>query len=398
MLSLLGALMAFTSLSTDVFLPAMPQMQRDLQGNVELTITGFLIGFALGQLIWGPVSDRIGRRKPLVIGVALFIIGSVGCAWSQTLGEIVFWRTFQAFGACTGPMLARAMVRDLFPRTEAAQMLSTLTVIMAIAPIIGPLVGGQIVRVGSWHSIFWLLAVLGALMLLALRWLPETQPMARRATTSMFDAIADYRALLRNGVFMRYTLSVTFFYVGAYAFIAGSPMVYIDYFHIDAQHYGWLFGLNIVGVMAISLVNRKLVQRWSLDALLRASTAVAAAAMLVGVALVQRQIGGLWGIVVPVFLFFSMNGIVAASATAAALDGVPRVAGSAAALIGALQYGSGIVSSLLLAAFSEGRPGILVALMAVSAVAAAASALWPIKTVGKDAAADSAPMCPSTSA
>lgn len=141
-LVILGALMAFTSLSTDIYLPAMPQMEKDLQGNVELTITGFLAGFAVAQLIWGPISDRIGRKKPLFMGLIIFVIGSIGCAYSQTIEQIVFWRVIQAIGACTAPMLARAMIRDLYARTQAAQMLSTLTIVMAIAPIAGPLLGG----------------------------------------------------------------------------------------------------------------------------------------------------------------------------------------------------------------------------------------------------------------
>lgn len=380
-LAMLGALMAFTSLSTDIYLPAMPQMQRDLQGNVELTITGFLVGFALAQLVWGPVSDRIGRRRPLIVGVALFIAGSIGCALSQSIGQIVFWRMFQAFGACTGPMLARAMVRDRYERTHAAQTLSTLTVIMAIAPIVGPLLGGQIIRISTWHAIFWLLAGIGTLMLLALRWLPETHMPARRAKTPLSSAFADYAALLRHAPFMRYTLCVTFLYVGVYAFITGSPGVYIEHFHVDTQHYGWLFAVNIVGVMGLSLVNRRLVQRFSLDTLLRAATVVAALAMLAAVLLMTRHIGGLWGLVVPVFVFFSTNGIIAACATAAALDGVPDHAGSAAALIGSLQYGSGIVSSLLLAWLSDGTPRALVGVMFASALGAAAMALWPATRV-----------------
>ncbi|HYP85997.1 multidrug effflux MFS transporter [Variovorax sp.] len=380
LLALLSALMAFTSLSTDIYLPAMPQMQRELQGNVELTITGFLIGFALAQLIWGPVSDRIGRRKPLFIGVTLYVIGSVGCALSRGIEQIVFWRVFQAFGACTGPMLARAMVRDLYARTQAAQVLSTLTVIMAIAPIFGPLLGGQIIRLSSWHSIFWLLASLGALMVLALRWLPESYPAERRSTGPRLGALHDYRKLLSNATFMRYTLCVTFFYVSAYAFITGSPKVYIDYFGIDAQHYGWLFAANIVGLMALSFANRQLVRRFSIDTLLRAATAVAATAMLIGFALAQTQSGGLVGIAIPIFVFFSTNGIVAASATVGALDGVPGIAGSAAALIGSLQYGSGIASSLILAVRSDGSPQTLAGLMALFAFAAAAMAFWPIKT------------------
>ena len=353
---ILSGLMAFTSLSTDIYLPAMPTMAGDLHGNVELTITGFLIGFTIAQLIWGPISDHMGRRKPLFIGMVLFIIGSAGCALSTSITQIVFWRVFQALGACTGPMLARAMIRDLFARTRAAQMLSTLVLVMAIAPIAGPLIGGQIIRLSTWHSIFLLLVVIGALMFISLNWLPETLPEDKRVKASLAGAFRNYRSLLTNGRFMRYTLSLTFYYVGAYAFITGSPFVYISYYHVDTQHYGWLFALNIIGVMAMSVVNRRLVQRHALEQLLKNATLLAALAAVVLALLVKLESGGVVAIIITVFLFFSMNGIIAATSTAAALDAVPNIAGSASALIGALQYGSGIISSLLLAAFSDGTP------------------------------------------
>ena len=353
---ILSGLMAFASLSTDIYLPAMPVMAAELQGDAELTITGFLIGFALAQLIWGPVSDRLGRRTPLFIGMVLFIIGSVGCALSVSIDQIIFWRVFQALGACTGPMLARAMVRDLFARTRAAQMLSTLTIVMAIAPIIGPLLGGQLIRVTSWHAIFWLLAGIGLLMLLALRWLPETLPPERRQQGSPLKAFHHYGQLLRNRIFIRYTLSLTCYYVAAYAFITGSPDVYIRYFGVEPQHYGWLFAVNILGLMTMSLVNRRLVQRYALGDLLKVALVVASLAMVAMAFSVKLHHGGLVGIALCVFLFFSMNGVIAATSTAAALDEAGEFAGSASAFIGALQYGSGIVSSLLLAGLHDGTP------------------------------------------
>ncbi|MDF3830834.1 MULTISPECIES: multidrug effflux MFS transporter [unclassified Pseudocitrobacter] len=353
---ILSALMAFTSLSTDIYLPAMPVMANELQGNVELTITGFLVGFCIAQLIWGPISDHLGRRIPLVIGMVLFVIGSMGCALSTDITQIVFWRVFQALGACTGPMLARAMIRDLFSRTRAAQMLSTLTIVMAIAPIVGPLLGGQMIKFASWHAIFWLLAVIGVLMLCSLYWLPETLPPERRVKASVRGAFETYYTLLSNRSFMRFTLSLTFYYVAAYAFITGSPFVYISWFHIDPQHYGWLFAINIVGVMSMSAVNRRLVQRYPLETLLKRAVSVATLAALALAEGTKLNLGGVITIVATVFVFFSMNGIIAATATAAALDSAPHAAGSASALIGALQYGSGIISSLLLALFSDGTP------------------------------------------
>ena len=372
---ILSALMAFTSLSTDIYLPAMPLMAQDLHGNAELTITGFLMGFCVAQLIWGPLSDHFGRRLPLFIGMALFMIGSVGCALSTDISQIVFWRVFQALGACTGPMLARAMIRDLFSRTRAAQMLSTLMIIMAIAPIAGPLLGGQMIKFTTWHAIFWLLAVIGGMMFVSLFWLPETLPQKKRVKASLPSAFRNYYALLTNTTFMRFTLCLTFYYVAAYAFITGSPFVYITYFGVEPQHYGWLFALNIVGLMGMSVINRRLVQHYSLEVLLKFAVVTAAVAALVLAAAAKLEIGGLILIVAAVFVFFSMNGIIAATSTAAALDSVPTVAGSASALMGSLQYGSGIISSLLLALLSDGTPWTMAWIIGLFTMASAVMAL-----------------------
>jgi len=374
-LLILSALMAVTSLSTDIYLPAMPVMAKDLQGDAELTITGFLIGFCIAQLIWGPISDRYGRRQPLFIGLGLFIIGSVGCALSTDIVQIVFWRVFQALGACTGPMLARAMIRDLFSRTRAAQMLPTLMIIMAIAPIAGPLVGGQMIKVTSWHVIFWLLAIIGILMLISLGWLPETLPAEKRSQASVTRAFQNYYALLTNAKYMQFTLCLAFYYVAAYAFITGSPFVYITYFGVAPQHYGWLFAVNVVGLMAVSMVNRRLVHRYPLEALLRKAVFIATNAALVLAVTTCLGVGGITVIVGAVFVFFSMNGIIAATSTACALDAVPNVAGSASALMGALQYGSGIISSLLIALFSDGTPWTMGWIIALFTAASALMAL-----------------------
>ena len=355
--------MACTSLSTDVYLPAMPTMERQLHGDAELTVTGFLIGFATMQLVWGHISDRTGRKIPLFIGMALFAIGSVGCAMSDNMASVVFWRVFQAVGACVGPMLSRAMISDLFGSSQAAQMLSTLVIIMAIAPIVGPLLGGAILEFGSWHGIFWLMALASAVMFAMIFSLPETLPPQKRSTKPIVSSFRNYLILLQDAKFMRYTLSVTFFYVAVYAFITGSSFVYIDYFGIPSKYYGFLFGINIVGVMALSFVNKKLVKRYALNRLLIVSALVAALAASVLFAFFKT--GDVLGVIIPMFFVFSMNGIIASCSNAAALDSVPQeMKGSAAALIGSLQYGSGIlllftVFCAMLAAFSAGTPRVM---------------------------------------
>ncbi len=373
-LAALGSLMAFTSLSTDMYLPALPEMQKDLHGNMELTITGFLIGFSLAQIFWGPISDRFGRKRPLILGMLLFIIGTIGCAMSYNISHMIFWRVVQAFGGCTGPMISRAMVRDMFGINKAAQMLSTLMIIMAVAPIIGPLLGGQLLKISSWRSIFWFLAVVGVLMLVCIIRLPETLPPQKRQDTSLGNTFLKYKQLLSNRKFMKYTLCVTFFYVGAYAFIAGSPFVYITYFGVEPQYFGLLFALNILGLMGLSFANRRLITRYKLDTLLRAASFIAMVAGIILAVLVKSDISGIYGVLTAVFFFFSMNGIIAATATASALDGVPEMAGTASALLGSLQYGSGILSTVLLALFGDGTPWTMSWIIALFTIACAAMA------------------------
>ena len=364
---ILSAFMAFASLSTDIYLPAMPAMQDDLGGAVALTITSFLVGFSIAQLVWGPISDHIGRRIPLAIGALLFFVGSVGCALAPSMEAVIGFRVVQAVGACVGPMLSRAMVRDLYTSSQAASMLSTLMLIMAAAPIVGPLFGAFLMRIDGWRMVFWLMAAIAVLLFFSVHFLPETLRQEKRSVESLGVAFKSYGRLVRLKSFMMNTLSVTFFYVAVYAFITESPVIYIRHFGIDPQYYGLFFGVNIIGVAAVSYFNRMFVTRFSLSRLL--------ADGLTGML-------GLWGIAVPMFLVFSTYGIIAACSNAAALSKVPdEITGSAAALIGALQYGSGMISSALLAVFSDGTSVAMcciitgfVLLAAVAAFAAEAPA------------------------
>ncbi len=336
-----------------------------------------MIGFAIAQLIWGPISDRIGRIKPLVIGTLLFVIGSIGCALSTSMTMVVFWRVFQALGACTGPMISRAMIRDRYDSQRGAQMLSTLMMIMAVAPILGPLLGGLFLRFSTWNLIFWFMALVGVVLFLSTRLLPETLPVAERSQASLTQSFKNYTKLLASKKFMIYTMSVTFFYVAVYAFITGSSDIYMNFYHVPAEAYSLLFGVNIVGVSLMSMVNRQLVSRFSLPKLLAISTSLAFLFTLVLAFMGVTNALGLWGIVLPMFCFFSMNGIVAACSNAAALNAVPSdMAGSAAAILGALQYGSGVIPSILLAVFADKTPATMTIIIAVAIFLSALMGWW----------------------
>jgi DHA1 family bicyclomycin/chloramphenicol resistance-like MFS transporter len=368
LLAVLSTLMAFASISTDLYLPAMPAMQLDLHagtGALEWTISGYLVGFSVGQLVWGPIGDRYGRRAPIAVGLLLFILGSAGCALSDTASVMVGWRAVQAAGACASVVLARAMVRDLYQGERAAQMMSILMTVMAIAPLVGPSAGGLILQAWSWRAIFWSLVVVGLATLAALATVPETLPAQRRSTQPLSGALARYLALLRQPRLLAYAGAGSFFYGGMYAYVAGTPFAYIGYHQVDPRHYGLLFALGISGIMVTNLVNARYVSRLGADRLMRIGTAMAAVAGLVVAVDAASGWGGLMGLVLPLFVFVAATGLVVANSISGALELFPQFAGSVSALVGALQYGSGMLGSGLVGALANGTPapmGIIIAL------------------------------------
>lgn len=358
-LVVLSLLMGFASISTDLYLPAMPEMSRSLhanQGMLELTISGYLIGFSLGQLLWGPISDRYGRRMSVAIGLILFVIGAAGCALSGSALTMIVWRIVQAVGACAGVALSRAMVRDLYEGNRAAQMLSTLITVMAIAPLIGPTVGGQIVAFAGWRAIFWTMVVIGVVTLAALFTIPETLPAARRNRESVGRALIRYSELLRHRRLLGYAGTGGFLYAGIFAYVAGTPFAYITYYHVPVRLYGLLFGLGTVGIMVASTLNHRLVPRLGYDRMLLVGTIIAATSAIMTALTAHTGLGGLWGLVVPLFVFVSTTGFVVANSITGALADFPERAGAVSALVGAFQYGFGIFGSGLVGTFADGTP------------------------------------------
>ncbi len=370
-LVILSTLMGFASISTDLYLPAMPAIGQSLGANVgmiEWTISGYLVGFSIGQLFWGPIGDRFGRRPPIAIGLVLFIIGSAGCALAGSAWAMISWRVVQAVGACAGVVLARAMVHDLYEGERAAQMLSTLMTIMAIAPLLGPILGGQILAIAGWQAIFWALVGIGAITLAALLTMPETLPAHRRNREPLSRVLMSYAQLLSNRRLLAYVGAGGFFYGGMFAYIAGTPFAYITYYHVPSQYYGVLFGISIVGIMATNFVNVKLVPKTGSTALLIRGTAFAALAGTLLAIAARNDWGGLAGLVVPLFVFVGTTGFIVANSIAGALSHFPERAGAVSALVGAMQYGSGIASSALVGSFADGTPWPMAAIIAITGI------------------------------
>jgi DHA1 family bicyclomycin/chloramphenicol resistance-like MFS transporter len=378
----ISALLAFGSISTDLYLPALPDIGRALHadaGAVELTVTGFLAGFSLGQLAWGPVSDRYGRWWPVAIGLVLFMLGSAGCALADAAWQMLLCRVLQATGACAGVVLGRAMVRDLFAGDRAAQVLSTLMMVMAIAPLLGPVIGGQVLALAGWRAIFWTLVGVGGATLAALCALPETLPAERRSGEPLGRALAAYGGLLRNRSLLGYAGAGGFFFCGTFAYIAGTPFAYIDFYHVPPRFYGLLFGLGIVGLLGTTLVNARVVMRTGTARMLRLGTGAAAVAGTVLGVTAWTGWGGLVGLVAPLFVFIGVTGFIIANSVAGALSLFPGRAGTVSALVGAIQYGSGMAGSALVAAFADGTPRPMGCVVALSGIGSAACAWLAVR-------------------
>ncbi|MFC0408123.1 Bcr/CflA family multidrug efflux MFS transporter [Roseomonas elaeocarpi] len=369
----LSALMALGSVATDMYLPAMPALATIFgvpAARVQLTLSSFLVGFSTGQLAWGPLGDRYGRKSMVAVGILFYLAGSAGCALSDTAAEMMVWRFVQAVGACAGPVLARAMVRDLYGRDRAASMLSVLLLVMGIAPLVAPLLGGQVLVSWSWRGIFWIQALFGVLALGGVATLRETLLPEYRISLRLGGMLFSYLQLVLDRRFLGYGLSGGFFYAGVLAYVAGTPFAYIDYYGVPAQLYGLLFGMNIAGMMTANMVNSRLVLRLGTDRLFRIGTGISAAAGVVLMIDGYTGFGGLWGLVVPIFFYVAMLGLVVANSIAGALSAFPHKAGTASALVGAVQFALAALSSAAIGWVSDGTPWAMALIVGASGVLA----------------------------
>ena len=368
---ILGALSAFGPLSIDMYLPGLPSLGATLDAPawaVQLTLTACLAGLALGQIVAGPLSDRFGRRRPLIAGVVAYAAASLLCAVAPSVFALVVLRFVQGVAGAAGIVIARAIVRDMHSGAAAARFFSLLMLVNGLAPILAPVIGGQILRVTTWRGVFVVLAAIGvALAVAAAAGLRETLAPANRHPGGVRETLVTFRRLLGDRSFVGHALACGLSFGAMFAYISGSPFVLQDIYGATPQLFSVMFAVNALGIVAASQANRALLRRADPRALLRGALGVQAAAAVALLAAVTAG-AGVWPIVVLLFVVVASVGVVFPNATALALADHPRVAGSASGLLGVLQFIVGAAAAPLVGVGGTGTAVPMATLIAVLGV------------------------------
>ena len=390
-LLLCGALSTFPPVTTDIYLPALPQLTRSLHGTTaegQTTLAVYFLGLGLGQLFYGPWSDRVGRRPPMLAGAAIYLAASFGCAVAGSMGWMIGFRFAQALGACSGVVISSAIVRDRFDHQESAKIYSMLLTLRGIGPILAPLAGGFIVTFFDWRTIFWALAAFGALIGVGVFFgMPEsrTAAVAERARTE--SPLRAYAAVLRNPTIVGYILTNGFNFSSMFAWIAAAPYLVIGVYKVPALYFGWIFGANAAGFMAASQINRRLLRRFAPDRLMAWGSMGALASAAVLFLDAATGLGGPWGIFAPLFLVVSSLGFVSTNAMAGGLAVDPSRSGAVSALFGVGQFALGGLATAI-GALASKSPAL--AMSGVILVLAAGAVVFPLIRLSRSRRAQAA--------
>jgi DHA1 family bicyclomycin/chloramphenicol resistance-like MFS transporter len=371
---ILGALTAMGPLAMDMYLPALPTIAREFRtdvANVQVSLTVYFAGIAVGQAFYGPLSDAVGRKPALYFGLLVFIASSIGCAWAESVRALIAFRFLQSLGGCAPLVIPRAVVRDYFDQLESIRMLSVLMLVFGLGPILAPLVGGQLLVHSGWRSVFWLLAGYAIVWLVVvIAFLPESLPVARRRRQPLSAVLGVYARLLRDRTYIGYVLSGALIFAGLLAYISGSPFVFIELFHVPPERYGIFFGINAIGIISASQINRWLATRVDARRIVGVVLTVAMTASLVLLFDAYSGFGGFVGILVPLFCYIACHGFVMPNTTGLAMAPHGKVAGSASALLGTIQFVLGSIAAALVAVLANGTAVPLAGVIAACGVTA----------------------------
>ncbi|MBM7084879.1 multidrug effflux MFS transporter [Micromonospora sp. WMMD734] len=374
----LGSLIAIGPLTIDMYLPALPAIAADLMTTsaaVQLTLTGTLAGLALGQLLIGPLSDAVGRRGPLIAGLALHVVASALCVVAQHIVVLGALRVVQGLGVAAATVVAMAVLRDLFSGTAFATLLSRLLLVMGAAPVLAPTLGGGVLRWTDWRGVFVTLAVFGVLLVVvAVIGLPETLPAERRQRGGAWSTVSLYGSLLRDRTFVGLVVVAGLAMAALFAYVAGSSFVLQERYGLDEQQFGLAFGAGAVGLIGAAQYNVRLLRRYSPQRILVTSLSIGTLAGLALLAFAATGFGGLPALLVTLWVVLAAAGLAMPNAPALALSRHGEAAGTASALLGAVQFGVGAVAAPMVGVLGNGA--VAMALVVAGGMVAALAVLF----------------------
>lgn len=382
-LILMGALAAIGPLAIDMYLPAFGVMAEDLQvpqGLVERTLASYLLGLAFAQLVYGPIADRYGRKPPLIMGLILFTVASIACSISQDINHLLFWRVVQAFGGAAGMVIPRAVIRDHLDTREAAQALSMLMLIMGVMPILAPLLGGQSIIFGTWRTVFHIMAIVGiSLLVIVFLKMRESLEPKKRIPLALNTITSNYKLLLRHKSFIGYTLAGGLGTAGMFAYISGSPLVFISIYGVDPSWFGLLFGLNAASLIISAQFSARMLNRYTPKQLLKIAQLCLVIMTLLAVILTLLDAINLSLLMLCLMGFMASQGFVNPNAAALALaEQGPRL-GTASALMGSLHMICGALAGFAISLWHTGSPLPLTTILSVCAILSWLSGRFAIK-------------------
>jgi MFS transporter, DHA1 family, multidrug resistance protein len=348
---ILGLLTAIGPLSIDMYLPAFPDIAKSLHTSVAqvmLSLSSFFIGISLGQLVYGPLLERFGRKKPLYVGLCIYLVASVGCSMAASVNALIVFRLLQATGSCAGLVASRAMVRDLFDTKENAKMFSALMLVVAVSPIIAPTLGGYITAVFGWRVVFGMLIAIDIAIFAGVYFLlPETKQPNPNFSLRAGAIFKNYVAIFKDPQFYTYTLTGAIAYAGLCAYISGSPNVFMEIFRVNEKQYGWIFALIALGIISSSQLNNIALKNNSSERIIKLALGFQSITGLIFAILALTGFSEMYSSIFLIFLFLGCQGFIFPNASALSLAPFPHNAGSASALMGAIQMSVGAAASAL---------------------------------------------------
>jgi len=371
---ILGLLTAIGPFSIDMYLPAFPDIAKNLHtsvAQVTLSLSSFFIGISFGQLLYGPLLERFGRKKPLYIGLCVYLLASIGCALAASVNALIVLRLLQALGGCVGMVAARAMVRDLFEVKENAKIFSTLMLVVAISPIIAPTLGGYITAVLGWRFVFAMLIVVDLIILAGIYFLlPESKKPDPNFSLRPAPILKNFAGVITHPQFYTYALTAAISAAGLYAYIAGSPHVFMEIFHVSEKQYGWIFALIAMGLIGASQLNSVLLKNYTSEQLIKVALTCQS---IIGITMALITFLGWNDVFITIFfifIFLCTQGFVFPNASALSLASFGHNAGSASALMGAIQMSIGAGTSALVSVLQNHTALPMTGVMACCAIAA----------------------------